>query len=156
MRLDFTKVEDVEDLRSVPEGEYACKVAEVRVSQSPAGHTRWGIRWEVTQGPFVGRTACWDSLHWTERGLPRAKFVLKILGFDVSGSLDVEANHLEGRAALVQCASEERDDPITGSRRVVNRVPFTGYKPFQGGNGQAASGPAPNGPAAKPRRKPPE
>lgn len=146
MRLDFSNVEDVEDLRAVPEGEYACKVAEVRVSQSPSGHTRWGLRWEVTQGPFVGRTACWDSLHWTERGLPRAKFVLRVLGFDVSGALDVEAGDLEGRQALVSCASEERADPVSGARRIQNRVPFTGYKPFQGNGG----GPA----AAKGRPKP--
>ncbi|TAH36785.1 MAG: hypothetical protein EYC70_07280 [Planctomycetota bacterium] len=139
MRLDFTKVDDVEDLRAVPEGEYPCRVVEVRVSQSPAGHTRWGIRWEVSQGPFIGRTACWDSLHWTERGLPRAKFVLKVLGFDVSEPLEVEASDLEGREALVTCSSEEREDAATGLRRLLNRVPFTGYRPLH--NGAAAADP---------------
>lgn len=145
MQLDFSNVEDVEDLRSVPEGEYLCKVSEVRVSQSPAGHTRWSLRWEVTHGDYLGRTACWDSLHWTDRGLPRAKFVLKVLGFDVEGPLDVEATDLEGRHALVRCTAEDREDPVTGTRRLVNRVPFTGYRPApQENNG---------GSGAKGRRK---
>ena len=137
MRLDFTKVDDLEDLRAVPAGEYRCRVAEVRVSQSPAGHTRWGLRWEVVGGDFAGRTACWDSLHWTERGLPRAKFVLKVLGFAVSEPVDMEAKDLEGREALVACQPEEREDPVTGSRRIMNRVPFAGYRPLaaESGNG---------------------
>ena len=81
MKIDFSTVENIEDLRAVPPGEYVCRVAEVRESESPAGHTRWGLRWEVAQGDFIGKTACWDSLHWSERGMPRAKYVLQVLGF---------------------------------------------------------------------------
>jgi hypothetical protein len=35
---------------------------------------------------------------------------------------------LEGREAWVVCAAEEREDPVTGIRRLMNRVPFAGYK----------------------------
>ncbi|HEX9793913.1 MAG TPA: hypothetical protein VGC54_08000 [Planctomycetota bacterium] len=128
IRLDFSRIADVEDLRTVPEGEYPCRVAEVRVSQSPAGHVRWGLRWEVCQGDFAGRTCCWDSLHWTERGMPRAKYLLRLLGFDVEGPLELDPAALEDRQALVLVASEEREDPTTGIRRLTNRVPFSGYR----------------------------
>ena len=130
VEVDFSQVEDIEDLRAVPPGEYECRVAEVRESQSPGGHTRWGLRWEVASGEWQGRTACWDSLHWSDRGLPRAKYVLQVLGFEVDGPLAVEARELEGRAALVACAPEERDDPVTGIRRLSNRVPYAGYRPI--------------------------
>ncbi|KAA3609514.1 MAG: hypothetical protein DWQ01_09285 [Planctomycetota bacterium] len=128
MKLDFSQVEDIEDLRAVPEGEYVCRVAEVRVSTSPSGHLRWGLRWEVVQGEFQGRTACWDSLHWTERGLSRAKYVLKVLGFEAEGQMELEAGELENRQALVVCVPEEREDPVSGIRRLMNRVPFSGYR----------------------------
>lgn len=137
MNVDFSGVENIEDLRAVPAGEYHCRLAEVRESESPAGHRRWGLRWEVVQGDYIGRTACWDSLHWSERGLARAKYVLQVLGFDTAGAVEVEPTDLEKREALVICASEEREDPVTGIRRLMNRVPFAGYKSLANGSGGA-------------------
>lgn len=129
MQIDLSQVDNIEDLRSVPPGEYICRVAEVRESVSPAGHTRWGLRWEVVRGEWVGRTACWDSLHWSERGLPRVKFVLQMLGLEVEGKLDLKPEQLNGREATVLVQPEEREDPVTGIRRMMNRVPFAGYAP---------------------------
>ena len=129
MQIDLSTIENVEDLRSVPPGEYLCRVVEVRETRSPAGHLRWGLRWEVDRGEWQGRTACWDSLHWSERGMPRAKFVLQILGFPVSGQLDLQPPQLMGLKALVLVQPEEREAPTSGIRRLMNRVPFTGYAP---------------------------
>lgn len=148
MEIDFARVENVEDLRAVPEGEYLCRVAEVRESRSPAGHVRWGLRWEVVVGDWQGRTACWDSLHWSERGLPRTKYVLRTLGFDVSGELELAVTDLEERRALVTCTSEEREDATTSIRRLVNRVPFAGYRPYSEYKGEASKGKAAQDPAA--------
>lgn len=130
MQIDLSQVENVEDLRSVPAGEYPCRIAEVRETRSAAGHLRWGLRWEVDHGEWQGRTACWDSLHWSERGMARAKFVLQVLGFPVGGKLELEPQQLVGRRALVLVQPEEREDPISGIRRLTNRVPFTGYQPI--------------------------
>lgn len=127
MQIDFTEIADVDDLRAIPPGEYLCQVAEVRESQSPAGHIRWGLRWEVMQGEWQGRTACWDSLHWSERGLPRVKFVLKTLGCLGDGRADLQPKELEAKCALVTVIHEERDDPVSGIRRISNKVPFAGY-----------------------------
>ncbi len=127
MKIDFNEIGDIQDLRSIPAGVYPCYVAEVRESQSPSGHTRWGLRWEVGAGDYLGRTACWDSLHWSERGLPRVKFVLTVLGFPSDGRLEVRPEELQGRRALVTVESEEREDPSTCIRRISNRVPFAGY-----------------------------
>jgi len=127
MKINFTEVTDIEDLRAIPPGEYPCQVAEVRESRSPAGHMRWGIRWEVLTGDWEGRTACWDSLHWSDRSLPRAKYVLQTLGVPAEGVTDLEASALVGLKALVTITPEEREDPVTGVRRLTNRVPFAGY-----------------------------
>ena len=137
MRIDFEGVRDIEDLRSVPPDEYVCRIAEVRVSQSPSGHERWGLRWEAAEGDFQGRTVCWDSLHWSERGLPRARYVLSVLGFPVDRSLELEPSDLEGRRARVTVEPEERVDPSTGIRRLLNRVPFAGYRPLEAAEPEA-------------------
>ena len=136
MQIDFNEVPEVEDLCSVPEGQHLCTIAEVRESTSPAGHVRWGLRWEVTSGEWSGRTACWDSLHFSERGLARARFVLRVLGFAADGSLQLDAKELLGRRAVVTVSPEEREDPLTGVKRRAHRVPFTGYSPAPVSKGQ--------------------
>jgi hypothetical protein len=129
MKIDLSQIDDIEDLRSVPAGEYHCKAVEVSESDSPAGHIRWGMRWEIVSGDFKGRTACWDSLHWSERGLPRVKFVLQMLGLKAEGPLDLQTDDIVGREALVEIVPEEREDPVSGVRRLMNRVPYAGYAP---------------------------
>jgi hypothetical protein len=136
MQIDFTELPEVEDLCSVPAGEYTCTLAEVRESTSPAGHTRWGLRWEVDSGEWRGRTACWDSLHFSERGLARARFVFRVLGFAADGAVEIESGQLLGKRAVVTVTPEEREDSVSGVKRRQNRVPFTGYAPAPPQRGQ--------------------
>lgn len=129
MRYDFSDVEDVDSFVSVPEGEYVCRVAEVREGQSRDGSERWSLRLEVTEGEWAGRTAAWDSLTWSERGIHRVKSVLTALGLDTRGELELEPRDLVGRQADVRFMLEEREDPTTGRRQVRLRVPYLGYQP---------------------------
>ncbi len=132
MEVDFSGVDDVESYLSVPEGRYRCRVAEVREGWTREGSPRWTFRLEVSEGEFAGRTAAWDGIGWSERGLRRAKHVLAGLGFQVSGRLDIEPADLVGQEAFVQVTAEERTDPVTGSRQVRPRVPFSGYEAVAG------------------------
>ena len=127
MRIDFSRVEDVEAFASVPEGAYRVKVAEVRTSTTRDGDPLWGLRLEVVDGLYAGRIAAWDNLVWSERGLRRVKHVLEHFGFDVSGDLELAPQDLEGLEVLVEVQHEEREDPITGTRQVRTNVPYLGY-----------------------------
>ena len=129
MRYDFSDVEDADSFVSVPEGEYACRVAEVREGQSREGAPRWSLRLEVIEGDWAGRTAAWDSLTWSQRGIHRVKLALTALGLDTRGELEVESHELVGREALVRLMLEEREDPLTGRRQMRLRVPYQGYRP---------------------------
>ena len=128
MHIDFSDIGDVESYVSVPEGVYVCRIAEIREGVARNGSPRWALRLEVADGEYAGRTAAWDGLHWSERGLPRVKKILARLGFDVSGTLDVEPADLEGRRVKVQLLAEEREDPLTGQRIARLRVPYLGYE----------------------------
>ena len=127
MRMDFTNVEDVSYV-SVPEGAYLCRIDDVREKNTRDGSPRWSFRLIVVEGEYAGRTAAWDSVSWTERGMGRCKHVLKKLGFDVSGVIEVESSDLVGRRARVQIEFEEHQDPNTDIRSVRPAVPFFGYE----------------------------
>jgi len=133
MNYDFSQVDDIESFVSIPEGPYYCRVAEVREGTSRDGDVRWNLRLEVSRGEYAGRTAGWDSLTWSERGLRRVKRVLGALGFDVRGSLAVEAADLVDREAHVLFEPEEREDPLTGRRSVRLRVPYAGFSAIEAG-----------------------
>lgn len=134
---DFAEVHENFNFRSIPAGEYRCRICEVRVGLTREGSERWGLRLEVADGEYAGRTAAWDGLVWSERGLPRIKYVLARLGFDVTGRVALEAHDLVGRELVATLQEEERDDPVSGQRVRSLRVPYMGY-------GQAPNGsPAP-------------
>lgn len=135
MTIDFSTVEDVETFVSIPEGVYLCRVTDVRDGVSRDGSTRWALRLEVVDGDYAGRTAGWDGITWSEKGLRRVKHVLDKLGFDVTGRLEVHKNDLMNRRARVQFTLEEREDPLTGIKQVRLRVPYLGYSSApQGGS----------------------
>lgn len=129
MRYDFSDVEDADSFVSVPEGEYVCRVTEVREGQSREGAPRWNLRLEVIEGEWAGRTAAWDSLTWSQRGIHRVKLVLTALGLDTRGELEIDSQELVGLEAHVRLMLEEREDPLTGRRQMRLRVPYQGYRP---------------------------
>jgi hypothetical protein len=136
MKLDFTAIEDAESYISIPEGTYLCRIAEVRESLTRDGNPRWSVRLEVAEGEYAGRTAAWDSLVFSERGLPRVKHVLALLGFDVTGSIELHPNDLLDLRARAQCLIEEFEDKLTGKRQRRLRVPYSGYESANG-NGRS-------------------
>jgi len=130
MRFDFSSVDDVDSYVFVPEGEHDCRVADVREGTSRDGSVRWSFRLEVLSGEWAGRTAAWDSLTWSERGVYRVKKVLEAFGLDVRGELEIEPHDLLNLQARVRVVPEEREDPVTGRRQVRMRVPYLGYAPM--------------------------
>jgi hypothetical protein len=143
MQFDFSQVQDIDSYVSIPEGAYVCRVAEVREGIARDGSPRWSLRLQVAQGEYAGRTAGWDNLTWSERGIRRVKRVLEALGIDVSGSVQVESADLRDRQVRALFQSEEREDPFTGRRVLRLRVPYAGYSPLDGPAPQVRRGPEP-------------
>ena len=133
MRFDFSTVDDVDSYVFVPEGDHDCRVADVREGTSRDGSVRWSFRLEVLGGQWAGRTAAWDSLTWSERGVYRVKKVLEAFGLDVRGELELDPKDLLNLRARVRVIPEEREDPVTGRRQVRMRVPYLGYTPIEPG-----------------------
>ena len=128
MHYDFSDVEDIESFVSVPEGEYLCRVAEIREGTARDESPRWSLRLEVVGGDISGRTAGWDSITWSPRGVHRVKHVLDALGFETEGAVNMGSEELLGRQAYVTFREEEWEDPQTGRRQARLCVPFIGYR----------------------------
>lgn len=131
MKVDFSLIEDAESYVSIPEGTYLVRIAEIRESQTRELAPRWGLRLEVVDGEYAGRTAAWDGLVFSDRGLPRVKHVLASLGFDVTGPLDLQPKDLLGLCVRAQLQIEEFEDRLTGKRSRRLRVPYSGYEQVQ-------------------------
>jgi hypothetical protein len=131
VQVDFSQIEDVESFVLIPEGRHLVQIAEIREGETRTGHIRWALRLSVVDGEFAGRTAAWDGLVWSKRGLPRVKHVLSVLGFDITGTLEVAPDDLCGRQAVVDFFVEEWENPTTGRRTQRLAVPFLGYEPTQ-------------------------
>lgn len=150
MHYDFSQIDETESFVTLPPGTYLCRVAEVREGLSRDGSTRWSLRLEVCDGEFVGRTAAWDGLTWSERGIRRVKTVLRALGIEVDGPVDIEARQLVDRRVFAEVREERWEDPNTGRSQLRLEVPYAGYRactegelqgvPGHSGEGGAASG----------------
>lgn len=143
MRYDFSSIHDIDSFVHVPEGRHHCRIADVREGRARDGSIRWSFRLEVVEGEFAGRTAAWDSLTWSERGIYRVKKVLETLGLNVQGVLEIETTDLVAREAIVMLTPEEREDPATGRRMVRMRVPYMGYEPVPPRSGSTPESLAP-------------
>jgi hypothetical protein len=131
MRFDFSRVEEGTMYTSVPEGTHVCHITEVRERSAKDGSPRWSFRLAVSTGEFAGRTAGWDSITWSERGVHRVQQVLCAFGIDARGELELDASELIGCRARVRFETEEREDPETGRRNLWLRVPYAGYSALE-------------------------
>lgn len=128
------------DYTTVPAGIYTCRIAEVRVGMTRAGHTRWALRLVVAEGPHAGRQAAWESLVLDPRRLGRARKVLGILGVGILGDMStVEPRELEGLFCRVQVEPCDYASPCGDIVR-RNEVTRDGWLPL----------PLPPAPAAPP------
>ena len=138
MRIEACDGTDVDDFVVVEDGEYRMRVGEVRPVEGAAGREAWMLRLELVHGELAGRTAVLDWLNFTERGLRRVRMVLAALGFDVTGSLDVEPEELLGREAMVRVATQESRRESDGRLLRRSRVAYDGWESV--GSGRDGAG----------------
>jgi Protein of unknown function (DUF669) len=118
------------DFRTVPDGRYLVRIAEVRPGTTRAGDVRWSLRLVVADGPLAGRQAAWDSLVFSTRGRSRVRLVLRALGLPHEGKVQVEPADLEGRTAIVDVRGATYTDP-SGGQVKRNELPYDGWQPAE-------------------------
>lgn len=125
-KIDFDKVDDVQDFSPLPEGKYFCRLAEVEEAVTQYGDEMWKLRFAVASGPYQGRYI-FDNLVFSEAALKRVKLICSRLGIDISGELDLVPSMIKGRTCNVAVDVEEYEDS-EGKTKKRNVVPFAGYE----------------------------
>lgn len=129
-KVDFTKVDDVQDFTPIPDGKYPCRLADIEEARTHSGDEMWRMRFQVAEGPHAGRIV-FDNLVFSDAAMKRVKLICSRLGIDVSGELDLEPGMLKGRTCLLTVQTEEYEDN-EGRPRKRNVVPFAGYERSDG------------------------
>lgn len=127
LEVDFDAGDRTTNFVTVPDGDYLCRIAEVRAGTTRGGDERWSFRLVVADGLHIGKQAAWDSLVFSGRGLPRARSVFSAFGMPSSGKVQVSPSDLEGRTAIVTVRATEYSSQSGDSVR-RNEVPYDGYK----------------------------
>ncbi|MFA5138358.1 MAG: DUF669 domain-containing protein [Elusimicrobiota bacterium] len=139
-RIDFSKVDDVQDFSPIPEGKYLCKLADIEEASTNAGDEMWKLRFQVAEGPHAGRMV-FDNLVFSSAAMKRVKLVCSRMGLDVSGELDLTPERLRGRTCLLTVQTEEYEDS-EGRRKKRSVIPFAGYERASGDGPPAAAAPS--------------
>jgi Protein of unknown function (DUF669) len=115
------------DYITVPEGTYRCRIAEVRERETRRGDVLWALRVVVVDGDFEGRTAAWDNLVFSDRGLNRVRQVFTVLGVPTEGKIETLADDLVDLEALVTVRPAEY---LSAEGQVIcrNEVPYLGWE----------------------------
>jgi len=125
-KVDFSKVDDVQDFTPLPEAKYLCRLSEIEEATTQYGDELWKLRFEVIEGEHAGRYI-FDNMVFSQAAMKRVKLICSRLGLDVTGELDLTPETLIGRTAWVDAQIEEYEDS-QGKKKRRNVVPFAGYE----------------------------
>ncbi|MBI2068962.1 MAG: DUF669 domain-containing protein [Elusimicrobia bacterium] len=125
-KIDFSKVDDVQDFTPIPAGKYLCKVAEVQQSQTQFQDEMWKLRFQVVSGEHTGRQL-FDNMVFSEAAMKRAKLICSRLGLDVTQELNLTPEMIKNRQCHLTVEVEEYQDE-EGRTKKRNVVPFAGYE----------------------------
>ncbi len=127
--FDFDQSPEQMDFQTVAPGTYLCCVGEARPGLTRSGHTRWGLKYVVAEGPDIGRVAAWDGLTFSPKAAGRTRQVLAALGLPHAGRIQLSAADILGRRAFVTVERGTYVNPVSGATTKRNVVPYGGVHP---------------------------
>ena len=127
MKFNFEKIKSVDEISPVPKGRYPVEIEQVRENKSVKGHDVFELLLRVTDGEHAG-AKIYDWLYFSEKALPRVKLLLKALGIETEGEVEITAELLKGRKCKVDVImdtyTKDGEDEVQSSV-----VTFAGYHP---------------------------
>ena len=107
MRVNFDGVDDsdVGVSKSIPPGEYLCVVQDAQAKNETGadGNPQISYSLRVIEGEHKDMTAGYDRIFFhNDACLKRAKFILRRLGFEVEGELDIDPEEMNNRQVKVK------------------------------------------------------
>ena len=129
-KINFDEIDDVQDYTPVPEDKYLCRLIGAEEGTTEDGKEKWNLKLGILQGEYQGRFI-FDNLFFTEKALPRLKFICTQLGLELTGEVELEPKMLEDRRCHVTVSVEEYEDHL-GKTKKRNVVQYKGYEAVDG------------------------
>lgn len=124
---DWDKVEEAQGYSPLPDGKYYCVVEKADLGTTANGDEMFKLEFKVLEGAFKGRKL-FDNIIFSERALGRAKLMLKRMGLELNGKVNVKWSDVQGRKVIVVCDGTEDYTTKDGETRTKNLIPFDGYE----------------------------
>jgi hypothetical protein len=140
-KIDFNKIDEVNEFTPLPDGEYPCRLEDIEESATQYGDEMWKLQFAVMSGEHKGRFI-FDNLVFSAKALKRAKLICSRLGIDVSGEVELKPAMLIGKTCMLSIETEEYENE-DGVLKKRNFVPFAGYERLDEG-GAASPSPSPD------------
>ena len=131
-KIDFSKIEEVDDFSPLPDGEYHCKLAKIEEATTVNSDEMWKLRFKVIEGEYAGKLI-FDNMVFSPAALKRVKLICSRLGLDVSSEVDLTPEMILNKTCILTVTTEEYEDS-EGRKKKRNVVPFAGYARTEGGD----------------------
>lgn len=134
-KIDFSKIDEVDDFSPLPDGDYLCKLAEIEEATTQHGDDLWKLRFQVLEGEHA-RRLIFDNMVFSAAALKRVKLICSRLGLDVSGEVELTPEMLLNKSCILTVTTEAYEDS-EGKTKKRNVVPFAGYERADSGAAEA-------------------
>lgn len=125
-RVDWDAVDESQPSKILPAGTYKCEVDYVTKKETRSNDEYWSLKLKVIEGPYAGK-GFYDAIFWSEKALPRAKFIFSRLGVETKGVDTPGPESLIARKAMITVIEDEYTDK-DGNKKPKNSVPWDGYE----------------------------
>lgn len=126
-KVNFKDVDETQQFKVIPEGDYVAEIAKVEETKSQKGDDMWKVQFKVIEGDQKGATIN-TFMVFNEVGYGNIKKLYKeIGGFDLAKSHNCVPSDIEGEKVIITVQIREYTNR-EGVKVKNNSIPFGGFK----------------------------
>lgn len=126
-KVNFKDVDETQQFKIIPEGDYVAEIAKVEETKSQKGDDMWKVQFKVIEGDQKGATVN-TFMVFNEGGYGNIKKLYKeIGGFDLAKSHNCVPSDIEGEKVIITVQIGEYTNK-EGVKVKNNSIPFGGFK----------------------------
>lgn len=126
-KVNFKDVDETQQFKVIPEGDYVAEIAKVEETKSQKGDDMWKVQFKVIEGDQKGATVN-TFMVFNVGGYGNIKKLYKeIGGFDLAKSHNCVPSDIEGEKVIITVQIGEYTNK-EGVKVKNNSIPFGGFK----------------------------
>ena len=127
VQANWDEVPEPTNFDPLPLGWYTVEVEKCTERFTQKQELQFKLEFVVIEGAYTGRKMK-DSIFFSTKAIPRAKLIIKRLGVDLGGTMDVTPEMLLGRRCYINTTQIEEQVGKDGKTYRNNKIAFSGYR----------------------------